>query len=81
MGFPIMPSSPWGWPRGGAQELSQAEAEALLAERSLGAVQPPLSQQPLPHSPVGSLLVGPLQVVLAAQVAFHLHAVPMVPRG
>lgn len=37
--------------------------------------------EPLPHAPVGCLLVGPLQVVLAAQVALHLHAVPVVPLG
>ena len=37
--------------------------------------------RPRPHVPVGCLLVGSLQVVLAAQVALHLHAVPMVPLG
>lgn len=46
----------------------------------MGAAPSP-SRWPLPHIPVGCLLIGPLQVMLSAQVALHLHTVPVVPLG
>lgn len=52
----------------------------MLLSESLGAAHPSYPTA-LPHTPVGRLLVGPLQVVLAAQVALHLHAVPVVHLG
>ena len=86
-GFSYHAKQPPGCPRGcpGALRL---EAEGTLAHKhthvallkSLGAAHPSYPAA-LPHTPVGRLLVGPLQVVLAAQVALHLHAVPVVHLG
>lgn len=72
-----------GWPRPEAEGTLPRTEPCCLG--SVGGEAPrtahPSQLGPLAHTPVGCLLVGPLQVMLAAQVALHLHAVPVVPLG